>query len=58
MTDAEGQNTNFTMSSDAENPNAKRHFKYTEEEDGEMIGLDIILTHKGMNCKDPEKGCT
>ena len=50
MTDTEGQNTNFSMSSDAENPNAKRRFQYTEEEDGEMTGLDIILTHKGMNC--------
>ena len=35
------------MSSDAENSNAKRHFKYMEEEDGEETGLDIILTHKG-----------
>ena len=48
MTDTEGQNTNFSMSSDAENPNAKRHFKYTEEEDGEETGLDIILIHKGI----------
>ena len=48
MTDAEGQNTNFSMSSDAESSNAKRHFKYMEEEDGEETGLDIILTHKGM----------
>ena len=47
MTDAEGQNTNFSMSSDAEKSNAKRHFKYMEEEDGEETGLDIILTHKG-----------
>mgnify|MGYP001284828564 FL=1 len=47
MTDAEGQNTNFSISSDAENSNAKRHFKYMEEEDGEETGLDIILTHKG-----------
>jgi len=46
MTDAEGQNTNFSMSSDAENSNAKRQFKYIEEEDGEETGLDIILTHK------------
>ena len=48
LTNAEGQNTNFSMSSDAENSNAKRHFKYMEEEDGEETGLDIILTHKGM----------
>ena len=48
MTDAEGQNTNFSMSSDAENSNAKRQFKYIEEEDGEETGLDIILTHKGI----------
>ena len=48
MTDAEGQNTNFLMSSDAEKANAKRQFKYIEEEDGEETGLDIILTHKGM----------
>ena len=48
MTDAEGQNTNFSMSSDAEKANAKRQFKYIEEGDGEETGLDIILTHKGM----------
>ena len=48
MTDTEGQNTNFSMSSDAEKANAKRQFKYIEEEDGEETGLDIILTHKGM----------
>ena len=48
MTNTDGQNTNFSMSSDAENSNAKRHFKYMEEEDGEETGLDIILTHKGM----------
>ena len=48
MTDTEGQNTNFSMSSDAEKPNAKRQFKYIEEEDGEETGLDIILTHKGI----------
>ena len=47
MTDAEGQNTNFSMSSDAEKANAKRQFKYIEEGDGEETGLDIILTHKG-----------
>ena len=38
------------MLSDAENStNAKQHLKYTEEEDDETTGLDIILTHKGMN---------
>ena len=55
LTDAEGKNTDFSMSSDTKNSNAKRHFKYIEEENGEETGLDIILTQKGMNCKVPKR---
>ena len=44
------------MLSDAENSNSKQHLKYIEEEDDETTGLDIILTHKGMNCEMPDKG--
>ena len=47
MTDTEGQNTNFSMSTDMDNSDAQRKFKYTEEKNGEETGFDIILTHNG-----------
>ena len=31
MTDAEGQNTNFSMSTDVDNSDAQRKFKYVED---------------------------
>ena len=55
MTDAEGQNTNFSMSTDVDNSDAQRKFKYVEDKNGEETGFDIVLTHssnQGSNHTD------